>query len=292
MKKISALVAAAAFASMACAQESVTFTNVNSDLPGTVLNYTFSNSFNWFGSLSVSGTLREVNGNTFASEARIGITTQANGGVVPNNLQVFTQGNFTGSVTGSRNFTTSLGSGGFVNPQGQTWAFNFFESFNDPGIDARWETVTLTFNAAVRPACIDLGGIDGTIQLNTLGTTLAPNNDTEIALYSNSGIKLFENDDFGGGLLSAINAGELPDGVYYVAVAGFNTVFGNGWATTSTSPHAGNAVLNVTNGTDTLTGSGNLAAAGVNWYCFTVPTPGALAIVGMGGLVAIRRRRA
>jgi MYXO-CTERM domain-containing protein len=73
----------------------------------------------------------------------------------------------------------------------------------------------------------------------------------------------------------------------------FNTIFGQGWNAVSNGAAATGLNLNVTNGTDTLTsGAFNLAAGGIGWYCITVPTPGAAALLGLGGLMAARRRRA
>lgn len=118
--------------------------------------------------------------------------------------------------------------------------------------------------------------------------------DTEIGLYDSAGNLLDSDDDDGFGAqsvlsygagsgellggtgttdtLAVIGAGQdggmLAAGEYYVVIGGFNTVFG-----------ASN--FSVTAGT--ATGDFKLTI---------VPAPGALALLGLGGLVAARRRRA
>jgi hypothetical protein len=171
--------------------------------------------------------------------------------------------------------------------------FNYRQTFTSSVNDVNWDGITVTLIEAVRPTCIDLGGISGaSLNFNTEGSVISGTNDTEIAVYNNSGTLLGQDDDSGTGNLSNLNLAGLADGVYYIAVGAFNTTFSNGWGAFSSSAESGTTVVNVTNGVDTLTGGGALAAGQIQWYCITVPTPGALAVLGMGALVVGGRRRA
>ncbi len=92
--------------------------------------------------------------------------------------------------------------------------------------------------------------------IDTLGTTLAPSNDTEIGLYDASGNRIADNDD-GIGLMSRLSfgntagsSGDLPAGTYYLAATAFPTTFGNfDFNVTSTSGNTGNVRVNIQLGT-------------------------------------------
>ena len=99
--------------------------------------------------------------------------------------------------------------------------------------------------------------------------------DTELGLYDSAGNLIATNDDedFGAGILTSLidsnTVGALADGTYYVAAGNFNTTFGAGFAATSTS-----------------------TASGTSKVTFSfVPAPSSVALLGLGGLAAIRRRR-
>ncbi len=93
--------------------------------------------------------------------------------------------------------------------------------------------------------------------------------DTEIGVYDSLGNLLANNDDinYPANPYSLVSLAALPAGDYYVAVGGWNTTYGAGFAATSTS---------------TLSGAYNL-----NIY----PEPTTLALLAFGAIGLIRRRR-
>lgn len=315
--KTFAILALVAAAGVANAQETINFLSLNGGAPissggnvGTgsastrllagrpTFTYTFANSFLWGGSVTINGVLREVNTGTFASEARIRAISPFNGESASPDIQAFTTGGFTGTATAT-NVTSLLGgfTGTPFNVGGQTWTFSMYESFNDTGEDAVWDSLAVTFNAFVPPtppSCINLGTWNAT-QIDTLNSGVSGNGtDTEIALYDSNGILLGSNDDHGTGapafaFNSLLGGLSLTDGaVYYVAVGGFNSVFANGFSATAGTA-TGDYNLNINGVAGVATGA--LASGAVNWYCFTAPAPSALALLGLGGVVAGRRRR-
>jgi MYXO-CTERM domain-containing protein len=208
-------------------------------------------------------------------------------------------------------------------------SFNDGGTLTDAVYDAL--TITFNaFVPPTPPACTDLGAVSNssypavqsgslasgqvqwycfTVAANTvldihtyLSTNLSGGQlDTEIGLYNSLGQLVATNDDLNGGLVSGqgnFNSGIstgggsgvdldgsgpgvplgnaamgtnvpgfLAAGTYYLAVAGFNSAFNNDFG--------------VTGGT----------AAG-NFNLTLIPTPGAVAVLGLGALVAGRRRRA
>jgi hypothetical protein len=288
-------------------QESVTYTNVDSNGPvGNAVNevrtYSASGGYT-MRSMRIAGTLTRINSASFASEARIRITAP-NGAFT--DFQMFTQTSFT-TLTGDGSFYTVP-----FNPAGN-WTFRFYESFDDGGtssVDARWDSITFeyredpsalhdfgTINASgtysvtralgareilwytlVLP--VDVTSASGlSLEINTLGSSLSTRNDTEIALYDAFGNKIAENDDidFGGGnLLSRLVFGaggssDLTAGVYFIGAGGFNTTWSNVFAS-STSSYTGDLVLNIVT---------------------NVPEPASMAALGAGlaGLLGLRRRK-
>jgi hypothetical protein len=225
------------------------------------------------GGIRVRGTLTEVNTGTFASEARWNLANTSKGYNASH--QVFTQGNFTGSLAGDRTF-------GVLQwwSDGDTWRGEAFESFDDSGVDARWTNVQFDYLSAT---VINLGTYASGSAFDI--DTAASNYDTELALYTASGTLLAQNDD-AIGLQSRINAGVLADGAYYIVVGGFDSVFANFNAAGGAA--FGNHNLNI-NGASV--GGGATVTNQLVVYSFNVPTPGSLALLGLGGLVAARRRR-
>ena len=115
----------------------------------------------------------------------------------------------------------------------------------------------------------DYNGTDDFV-ISTAGSGLQPDNDTELGLYDESGTLVLTNDD-SGTFLSAlvVNGGDIDAGTYYLAVGGFNTTFGPEFGAVSSSTNTGPI---------TITG-------------LSVPEPTSLALLGLGGLAALRRRR-
>ncbi len=300
MKKI-AVLALVAVAGVANAQQTFSFLNVESrEGAGNVANelrsVTFSNSFLWDGSVTVSGNLTNILAGNFASEARFRVATTSNGLGAPSSGFTAT-GAFSGTLPiGPATRSLSGLSGVPFNPSGQTWNLEFFESFNDgAGADARWDDISITFNAFVPPtppSCINLGTWNAT-QIDTNGSFdgNGVRTDTELGLYNSNGFLVANNDDISSSNFNSILSGlSLADGAtYYLAVGGFNTAFaGSGFGVTAgTATGAFNLNINGVAGV----ASGALAAGAVNWYCFTAPAPSALALLGLGGVVAGRRRR-
>lgn len=186
----------------------------------------------------------------------------------------------------------SLGSG--YNPAvNGTLTFNMRQSAFGTG--ANWTDIHITlvsYTAPPPPTSIHLGAIGpGPLTIHTGGSGI----DTEIGLYNSLGILIAEDND---GLNSSpgesrLAGQDLPAGTYYLAVTRFtsDSQFGPlSFAATGVGDTATSA-LSVGNGIDLLSGSGALPAGGVTWYSFTVPTPSAAALLGIGTLATLRRRR-
>ncbi|MCK6456932.1 MAG: PEP-CTERM sorting domain-containing protein [Phycisphaerae bacterium] len=132
------------------------------------------------------------------------------------------------------------------------------------------------------------GGIGQYLNINTFGSDLSmgafAEDDTEIGLYSSLGGVLASNDDanFGGGVYTSElhygagagtyqpSLGNLGAGTYYIAVGGFNTTYAGNFGASSASTAFGTIKLTL----DT-----------------NVPEPTTMALLALGGLVAIRRRK-
>lgn len=306
-----------AIAGAATAQETFNFTNVLSqgaagNSGNDVRTVTFSNSFLWSGSVTVNGVLAEVDTATWASEARFRVETPSNGNGTTGSGWTGT-GDFTGTTNvgpTTQNFTGNTGLP--FNVLGQTFNLRFFESFVDAasGADSRWDSISITFNAFTPPTppagAIDLGTlapggmlmaqnpyVANTAQwykftlgtaipaseafiAHTFGNTLTGGQfgagDTEIGLYDSLGNLIASNDDAGfPQLWSRVNqGGGLAAGDYYIAAGAYNTIFSSGFNVTVT---------------DAGTPTGDIKLT-------IIPTPGAMALLGLGGLLATRRRRA
>jgi hypothetical protein len=138
---------AAAAVALAEPRDSVTLTNVNSDGQGglTGSGTPGSGSISVTGTYNVqyitlSGTLAEVNSGTFASEAVVRVFSP--GGEQVAVLKPFLVAG-TGGPYGVTNYVYKLATP--VAATG-TWSLTFSELYDDSGIDARWNTVTVTLD--------------------------------------------------------------------------------------------------------------------------------------------------
>lgn len=238
----------------------------------------------------------------WSNEARVAFATAAGSGTgptYPGGTTIYraetspTNGASNASDVLDLNFVGGFNSayGGGANPL----FWNYRQSFASTLNTVNWNNVRITLTEAVRPTCIDLGYLSSgaSVNFNTEGT-LPTTADTEIGVYDNNGNLLGSDDDAGTGNLSSLNLAGLADGTYYIAVGFFNTNFGAiGWNATSASTATGSIHLNVVSGAETLSAdTASLAAGQVAWYCVTIPTPGTAGLLGLGALMAARRRRA
>ncbi|MCE7974726.1 MAG: hypothetical protein DYG92_10470 [Leptolyngbya sp. PLA1] len=251
---------------------------INSDGPiGTGTNGSFGATYGGagtiFGNVAFTGDLTSNDVGSYLSEARWNVKNLSTGAAA---AFQFASGN---TWSGTVNVAATRGMFLWAS-SGDNFSFEAYESYNDSGIDASWSNVSFTFNSATIGT---LGNVNaGDIDFDTFTSTF----DTEIAIYTSAGVLLGTNDDAPSSLQSQILL-NLAEGDYYVIIGGYNSLFGNGGASGGNA--AGDFVLNI-NGANA--GSGSLAAGGLAAYSLTVvPTPGALALLGLGGLVAASRRR-
>lgn len=266
----------------------------------------------------VQGSLTRNIAGTYASEARVRLTPGSGQSFTPFAVQGSTTGSYSGTLAVDRSVTVTafpLAAGGTVN-------FEWYESYNDgAGADSTWDTVTYSFGGAVlQNGNFNLGSaaFDGVtrstagsnvangldfytitipygvtdlahyLNIKTSQPTGAASYDSELAIYDAAGNKIAENDDGGAGLYSMLSFGAadplatggdfntagasgatLAAGTYTIVVGGYNTSFGDTIGNISAGAAAGAYSLDVT----------------------YVPAPGAVALMGLAGLVAGRRRR-
>ena len=146
------------------------------------------------------------------------------------------------------------------------------------------ETGVTWFSFEMRPNPLGLPPQGPTI-LGSLGdgsfplqfTTVGSSGDTEMALYGPGGELLIENDDFNGTRQSGINAVNLGEGTYYVAVSQYDTIFRDAFSVEA--PPGGP-------GFSLTFGAGRSIRAvfpeeGVAWFTFEI-APGSLSEVSLG----------
>ena len=152
-----------------------------------------------------------------------------------------------------------------------------------------------------------LGNVGDTLSFDLFGST----GDTEMAIYDAQGNLVAENDDAGGTLQSAIafdtsggteivvnpdgtieaTSVEFAPGDYFIAVDEFDTLFGADFDILP-GTEAGDILDIVLNLDGSELSTFQVTDAGPTFLKFTiVPAPGAAALLGMGGLLAARRRR-
>jgi hypothetical protein len=186
------------------------------------------------------------------------------------------------------------------------WSFRPFESYDDGGnasIDQQWDNLTLAINDFVPPtppSHTDLGNLvfnesskaqgnisaageidwyaitltsAGGLQASTAKTFAigaGRNPDTELAIYDSLGNLLGNNDDidYPDNPYSLLALSNLSAGTYYIAIGGFNSAFSGGFGATG----------------------GSAANTGMYWLN-VAPEPASLALLGLGALAIVRRRR-
>ena len=258
--------------------------------------------------VQISGLLTSVNAATFASEADFQLTQPD---VPPPGLPAsfIIQNGGPGATFATFDFDvtqdiTGTFAGG-IDPNGD-WRVEFFESFDDGGVNAQSSNVSLEFSE--REDVMDLNGVfslgsisgggtadslgelalsnlfdlytltlteDGLLDIvtdvNAAGGFTGNTIDTEIAIFNSAGILLFNDDDGGPGAYSALTALDLAAGDYTIAVGGFNTAFADGFS--------------VTAGAGTGDYSINVA------FVTPVPEPASTCLVGLMLCGVVMRRR-
>lgn len=303
--------------------ESVSFTGVESfDALGasgnTTLGHTFTGGFA-ANSISFSGMLTELETATFASEADIEMIGPAG---------TFTLGPT--SVT-SYSGTLAVDTSGVIDPAvdfAGAYTFEFFESFDDASgtADQIWDDLTITFSevgitngmfalgavgvgdTATASGHNVAGGLDfydfsvgavgasgSYLNINTSDPVTGDTIDTEIAIFDAAGILVGLDDDGQisalGGLYSMLSFGvddptagdgapgsdgaTLAAGDYTVVVGGFNTNFED-------------LTIGASHISEVIAGT---SAGDYDLSITYVPAPASAAILGLGGIAAIRRRR-
>jgi hypothetical protein len=116
----------------------------------------------------------------------------------------------------------------------------------------------------------DIPGLSGErryLDIDTEGSSISGNNDTEVGIYNSLGTLRASDDDSGSGALSLLSFGSgsrpavggggartgqngaIVAGTYYIAVAGYNAAFGIEYGVTTTSTDTGTVNLNLFFGT-------------------------------------------
>jgi len=264
----------------------------------------FSIQLDWFSNLNSTSSA-----NAWSSEPRIQFANAvATGGTAPAYPALTTIYNTTiaapSNGAGNSNNVNNLTITGSLNNNYSSGplAFNFRQAFSGVNV-VNWNNIRITLSGpppavpgesvatAIDLGTLNYGGALSASGISNAGTTngkwfkfnlsadnhdfldlftAGSNFDTEIGLYDSLGNLIADNDDAPSSLTSliALDPPAVPAaGQYFVFLGGFNTAFAS-------------------------TGFGVTPGSAVGTYQLgIIPAPGAAALLGLGGLLAARRRR-
>lgn len=135
------------------------------------------------------------------------------------------------------------------------------------------------------PPSTFLGTTGNDVDANTIGSGF----DTELAIYDVLGNLLGTNDDIAGNVLQSQVVATLPNGIYYAAVGGWDSVFTPNFGAAG-GEESGSYVISV----NALSTAGELGTGEVAWFSFdVVPEPSSLMLLSLPllGLIGTARRR-
>lgn len=161
-------------------------------------------------------------------------------------------------------------------------------------IDGTIQAMVTAENNSVIPANnfgVGLTGIvDITVGPAVLGLGIIQNSPiVQVAATDNGGVPNGSGPDFHDfGLLSASDT----DKYFVFSDADVAPWIGNGDIIGNIAGSGGFAVQGTADGTINLIGFGAFGTAKVTYFFNVIPTPGSIALLGLGGIVSIRRRRA
>lgn len=267
------------------------------------------------GTITVTGDLTSGGVGSYLTEARMRFRNAAYAGQ-SFDVQVFASGNgWTGTMTGG---PTNGGTGGLYNQSitsGSTWTVNFWESYDDSGLDASWSNLTFQFNDLPPAPSVNgrnYGSLSGStstsdtysvsggsiiwskftlanpvsaadfLQVDTTGSTTSAAGvlDTELGIFDSAGVLVATNDD-STGVTSRISFG--------------STAYGGGSATLAAGDYyIAAGVYNVSYGNGFVVSSNATSQSNnlkINLTYTPVPEPVTVVVLSLGVLATVRRRK-
>ncbi len=156
-----------------------------------------------------------------------------------------------------------------------------------------------TITGALTGGDIDLFAIN-IVDFANFTATVTGSFDSQLFLFNASGLGVVANDDQPSNAQSRIQSALVnANGLYYIAISSYNLdPISSGGLIFPNTPFTGQNGPTGPGGGSALSGWQGSGSGSTNNYTITftgteaVPTPGAFALMGMGGLLAARRRRA